>query len=362
MKSIREVSFILTYRCNLSCSMCLQRPPYRNEFINRFQDLMELNDWKLVIDQLVEYRKTIQYIYLTGGEPFIVPYIYDLIKYMKKKHFIVSANSNGILLTQAIPQLLDSGIDFLILSIDGPDYIHNKIRNKKNSYSDTIQVIQHIRQCRKGIKPRIFVNCTIQEGNYMVLEDFVDELVKIGADQIFFHLQMFISKEISDKYVKQYQHLFHIAPFSQYGAIANPNIDTKELLHILQRIKGKYSNIHMLHDFTKIDIEDYFNLPEKQFRNPHMQACYAAENILEIAPDGSVITCHDFPDYIAGNVRNETIKNIWNGEKIERFRNAVRNGRLFSICHRCCMSERYAEYCNGTIKTKGAFFNEVSKN
>lgn len=356
---MQEVSFIITYNCPLSCSMCLQRSPFRKEFIKRFPSTMALEDWESVVDQLEEYRDSIQYIYLTGGECFSIPYIYELIQYMKMKNYIVSANTNGMCLVHSIDKLIETGIDFIILSIDGSEQIHNKIRGNTNSYKSTISVIEQIRKQRKGFKPRIFVNCVIQEDNYMYLEEYVDELMKCGADQVFFHLQMFISEELSDMYEKQYQNLFKIQPFSQKGAIAKPNINTEQLRRTIERLQIKYKNVHTLHNFNKVNLSEYFHYPENQFRMPQMKACYAANNILEIAPDGSVITCHDFPDYIAGNVRESKLKDIWEGEKIKKFRNLTESGQLLKICHRCCMSERYATYNDGSSKVKGAFRNET---
>lgn len=335
--------------------MCLQRPPFRGEFRKRFPNAMTLQDWCRIVDQLEEYRDSIQYIYLTGGEPFQQPYIYELIRYIKSKHFLCSANSNGSQIKKNLNQLFDSGLDLLILSVDGPESVHDNIRNHEGSYADTVDVIHQIRKQRSWLKPRIFVNCAVQENNYKHLVEWVDEMVDIGADQIYFHLQMFISESVAERYSKQYQERYGISPFSHKGAIANPSVDTDELNHLLMEIQKKHRNVHMLHDLQKVDLHTYFNNPDKNFRHPEMKSCYAAENILEIAPDGSVITCHDFPDFVAGNVRDQTLQAIWEGGKINSFRQLVGNENLFSICQRCCMSERYASYNNGSVKQKGAF-------
>ncbi len=357
---IQEVSLILTYDCTRSCSMCLQRMPFREEFRKRFPNRMSLQNWCSVIDQLEGYCDSIQYIYLTGGEPFLEPYVFELVRYIKGKHFICSANSNGSQIKKHLNELFESGLDLLILSLDGPKAIHDKIRNRAGSYTEIVDVIREIRKHRSWLKPRIFVNCTVQEHNYHHLAEWAREMVDIGADQVYFHLQMFISKSAGERYCRQYLDRFGITPFSHKGAIANPSVNTHKLMDILTEIKKKHHNIHMLHDLQKVDLNVYFNDPDKAFRRPEMQSCCAAQNILEIAPDGSVITCHDFPDYVAGNVREQTVGAIWEGEKMNVFRQLVGNKRLFSICHRCCMSERYASYANGTTKQTGAFHEETT--
>lgn len=354
---IQEVSLILSYQCNYECKMCLQRPPFRKKFLNRFPANMEFSDWCKVIDQLEPYRDSIQYVYLTGGEPFLVPFFMKLVNYIKEKHYICSVNTNGSVLKKCLNEVLESKIDILIISLDGVAKVHDKIRGHK-CYDSTIEVIKELKRKRKWIMPRIFVNCTIQDDNVEYLEEWVDEMMQAGVDQIYFHLQMFISEKMAKSYEEEYYTCFKLKPFAQRGAIATPNVNVLKIKKIIGRIQEKYGNMHILHDLNKIDLYTYFNEPEKQFRTPNMLRCYAASNILEITPNGSVITCHDFPDYIVGNVKEQSIDEIWNGSKINEFRKVVETEKIFSICHHCCMSERYAEYDNGTIKDEGAFKNE----
>lgn len=358
---MQEVSFILTYECTYSCSMCLQRKPFRDEFVKQFPSTMTLENWCSVVDQLEVYRKDIQYIYITGGEPFLKPYIFDLIRYIKNKHYICFVNSNGSLLKDRIDELLDSGLDTLILSIDGTEKSHDVIRNCEGSYDNVVSVIKEIRRKRKWLKPRIFVNCTIQENNIDQLLDWTNEMTEVGADYLYFHLHMFISEATGNLYCQQYRNRFGIEPFSYKGAVANPSVDVEKLLKTLDEIKKTHNNISMLHNLQKTNLDTYYNYPDKIFRQPAMRTCYAPENIFEVVPDGSVITCHDFPDYVVGNVKEQSVEGIWEGDKLNKFRRMLRDQKLLAICHRCCMSERYADYDNGAIKQKGAFHEETSE-
>jgi sulfatase maturation enzyme AslB (radical SAM superfamily) len=62
--------------------------------------------------------------------------------------------------------------------------------------------------------------------------------------------------------------------------------------------------------------------------------CHNIERLIDIQPTGEANFCVDFPDGVLGNVREETIAAIWNGERARRFRERRRQGRM-GACHRC---------------------------
>jgi len=64
--------------------------------------------------------------------------------------------------------------------------------------------------------------------------------------------------------------------------------------------------------------------------------CGALNKEIDIRHNGEVVICADFPDYVIGNLNQETIQQIWRGEKLKKFRENINNKGLFSICNRCC--------------------------
>ncbi|MDD6483405.1 MAG: SPASM domain-containing protein [Clostridiales bacterium] len=55
---------------------------------------------------------------------------------------------------------------------------------------------------------------------------------------------------------------------------------------------------------------------------------------MHIAWNGNVLYCTDFYDFCAGNVKEDTLKNIFLNEKSERYRKEILNGRCVS-CNHC---------------------------
>jgi radical SAM protein with 4Fe4S-binding SPASM domain len=65
--------------------------------------------------------------------------------------------------------------------------------------------------------------------------------------------------------------------------------------------------------------------------------CVAPWLIAEVMPNGDVAPCRDYPDYVVGNICEDSIVNIFNNERYRKFRTALKEeGGLFPICARCC--------------------------
>jgi radical SAM protein with 4Fe4S-binding SPASM domain len=57
---------------------------------------------------------------------------------------------------------------------------------------------------------------------------------------------------------------------------------------------------------------------------------------VEILPNGDVSTCVDYQDYIVGNIKTDSLIDIWNNDRYRKFRTELKEAGLLSICSRCC--------------------------
>jgi hypothetical protein len=89
----------------------------------------------------------------------------------------------------------------------------------------------------------------------------------------------------------------------------------KELRKYRDRLEGVYNFPYM--DFAEEDYLTWFHDAETPVGDSR---CLAVEKWIDIQPGGEANSCVDFPDYSIGNVRDATIKEMWNGEKAVRFR------------------------------------------
>jgi radical SAM protein with 4Fe4S-binding SPASM domain len=71
--------------------------------------------------------------------------------------------------------------------------------------------------------------------------------------------------------------------------------------------------------------------------------CPVAWYFAQVEPDGEVTFCGDFPDYFIGNVRKQSFREIWAGERARRFRAKLAKEPL-PICARCCGNYVYGKW------------------
>ncbi|MEE9197519.1 MAG: SPASM domain-containing protein, partial [bacterium] len=80
-------------------------------------------------------------------------------------------------------------------------------------------------------------------------------------------------------------------------------------------------------------IREYYRDPSNTFGH---KRCLAPYYMVLILPNGDVATCRDYPDYVVANIRDHSLAEIFNHERYQRFRRALKEDGLFPICSRCC--------------------------
>ncbi len=115
--------------CNLSCKHC-----YLNAHKNGGQKL-PLALVKRTLDEANELG--IKSVQLSGGEPFLYPHIFEVLKSTIDKNFAVTLSTNGTLIDDESAELLAEIHAHVVTSIDGPADYHNMFRGKKGSFAKT---------------------------------------------------------------------------------------------------------------------------------------------------------------------------------------------------------------------------------
>src|ERR1051326_3139988 len=101
----------VTNRCNLACPMCL-----RDKAIFTQRDMDD--DF---INRLLDTNSSPKAIWLYGyGEPLMQPNLFRTIRRVKEKGIVTCISTNGTLLNESVARrLIDSGLDYLIIAVDG---------------------------------------------------------------------------------------------------------------------------------------------------------------------------------------------------------------------------------------------------
>jgi radical SAM protein with 4Fe4S-binding SPASM domain len=298
---------------------------------------------KKIIDEVSRFRPNIT---LFGGEPLLYKDWLSLVSYIKQKRLRCNIVTNGTLLKDKAHQILDSRLDEIIFSLEGPKDIHDKITQVNGSFDSAITGLSQLKEEKKrrsSNKPSINIACTISEDNYRYLEEIITIGSSIGADSVTFHHLCFINTDILVRHNEIFKRYFGIESDDWSGFVRQqlPNIDTGYLISRLQNIQRSAQplDISIYPNFTLEEIKRYYT--KFDFKpSSYAPYCLSPWMTVYIFPDGSVRPCEELNIYF-GNIKNKSFKDIWNSLKLRRFRQILKKEKMFPVCPHCTELYRF---------------------
>lgn len=274
--------------CDFQCKFCptgdrdlIKTIPGRNH-------IMDFNLYKKIIDDICEFEKPIKVLRLfKDGEPLLNPHFAAMVKYARDKKCSekIDVTTNASLLNPEINlAIIEAGLDRINISIEGMSAKQYLDFSKYEiDFDKLVENIRHLYENRK--------NCEI--------------IIKIPGDTI------------SDEDKKRFYEIF--------GDIAD----------------GVYIE-HVMSCWNNFDLKDVkVNQEVGIYGQPikEVQVCPYVFYSFSINSDGLVSAC--FLDWsrklIIGDVKKESVKDIWNGEKLLDFQKMFlkRQRKSHPICGNC---------------------------
>ena len=292
---------------------------------------LSLDDIKKFIDEVAFFHPNISFV--GGGEPLTHNEIADIIAYIHKKGLFVGITTNGILLEKKADELVSAGIDYVTVSIDGLPDIHNEIRNTSNAFEKAVAGIKKIKR-HKGVI--VQTSTTVFDSNYDHISDLFEYLSTLPIDVRFGALMMnFISENQASLHNKHFGHLFHASPVN-YNELFPDNIHIETFLEIMEMVRKKYRVIWMYQPKTNGELYDYFRKPDSFLNKEKIRCPWLYSTITNT---GNVVYCIDVVPHdgmVLGNIKEQSFKEIWLGEKTEQFRKVLDQHKCLPVCSRCC--------------------------
>ena len=167
--------------CNLRCVMCPWREITKNAE-NRGRMSQEI--WQSIRPHLSEIKSI---DFTGGGEPLLQPNLPQWIAEANAAGCETGFLSNGLLLRkEKLQQILDAGIDWICISMDGADAgMYETIRIGSN-FERVCENVANIAEMRSGNRPRTMINFVLMDLNFHQVEDIVRLAVQLGVDQLNF--------------------------------------------------------------------------------------------------------------------------------------------------------------------------------
>lgn len=129
-----SMTFILTHRCNFRCDYC--------DIPHAAGKEMTAAEFCRAIDELAEAG--LARASFSGGEALLRPDALDIIRHARGRGLMTSLNSNAWLAGPRIDELADA-LDLLVVSLDGPEPVHDLVRGRRGSYRRVVGVLEAAR-------------------------------------------------------------------------------------------------------------------------------------------------------------------------------------------------------------------------
>ena len=298
-----EASIKVTENCNSRCITC-------NVWKNKPKNELTTKEIENIFYHLKEIG--IKLIGFTGGECLLREDIGELIRKAKEivggKVYIIT---NGILLEKKAEILLENGVDYISVSLDGLEKTDEKIRGVAGHYQKVIKGIETLKSLTPGENPKININIgtTLTSPN-------LPEIPKLI--QICKELKVTWSYNLLDT------SLYFFKGINTSELLINDESLVDELIDYLYKInKGEPETVNM----NSASLEFARNYLKN--KKPHFYCTMGYLRIF-INPNLDVYSgCWALPPI--GNLREENLKDI---VKSQRYKQRVK--KMFDLnCPRC---------------------------
>ena len=283
------ISYEISSICNLNCLEC----PVGNGTIKRKQKFPDKFVYKKILNEVGD--KLWHILLYFQGEPFINPQWSFFVKEANKHNIYTAISTNGHFLDDKnVKLILDSGLDEIIISVDGvtqEEYEKYRKGGNLNIVLEGIKRLAKEKKEAKKIKPIITLQFIVFSHNEMGLKNFKLIAKQLGADKI----------EIK---TAQLENLNHI-----------------ELLPHNEK-------------YRRYKIENNKAVLKKKLKNK----CWRMWHSFVITSDSNVVPCcfDKHETFNMGSLDKLNVLQIWKSNKYKEFRNLIFTNRTsVEMCRNC---------------------------
>jgi len=275
--------------CNLQCPLC----PSGVDQLTRKRGYMTLEAFQKIIDEVAKH--TFMLILWNQGEPFLNPDFLKMLAYANAKglYLMVSTNANAM---PPPEELIKTGIDLLIVSLDGATQeTYNKYR-RNGSLEAVTNNVKELVQCKKtSPAPTIVWQFLVMKHNEHEISQIKQLAKDIAVDMLVFKTVQIYSKEGIHEFLPTNP------KHSRYKLIDTPN----GLDFILPTFKKRCYRI-------------WFQ-PVVNWDCEMSVCCFDKDGTFKI-----------------GNVQGSSVKKVYKGKRFNAFRRIVlRDRKRLEICRNC---------------------------
>lgn len=249
-------------------------------------------------DHINELKSHLIYLLLYfQGEPLLNKSFYKMVSYAKKQNIYTATSTNGMLLDdENAKKVVESGLDRLIISIDGSTQDTYEKYRQEGVLKDVLAGVQNVVRWKKELKsatPYLIIQFLVMKHNEHQIPEIKMLAKEMGADKL----------ELKSVQVYDYES----------GSELIPN-------------NNKYAR------YTKTEDGHW------QLKKPIKNRCFRMWSGAVITWDGRVVPCCFDKDanHQMGSLESNSLKKIWKGKAYQAFRKQLIDDRKgIDICSNC---------------------------
>lgn len=319
---LHTLHFNITNTCNLSCSFC---------YINAVKE----KTINVPLDRIQSLAKEAKFVgcekvIISGGELFARRDWFDICYAFDQQDIAVSLVTNGTLINDdRIEKLMTLRNLSILMSIDGAQQNHDKIRGMEGAYSKTISALKSCLKAGLDVQ----VNATVIKTNK---KDVVHLAILSLEHNVSLRLSL-------------------LNPYNGRGINLSPDaldvVEILELRNFCHKLRKRGSKIFLNLPPLLLHPEDVVPI-----RSP---SCGWTESYCGITHDGNVTICGVAgadETLHQGNIMENSFSDIWQNSELFNTLRSYKASDLKGICGRCKLSDACGGACRlSAYKRSGDF-------
>ena len=305
----------ITGRCNLNCSMC-----FKKSFRDPEGD-MPFELYQKIMDDC-SFFPNLELIYLGGiGESTFHPNFDAIVKDIKARGYALGLSTNGTLLTdERIGYLVDIGLDVIYFSMDTlPGNPSSLGHASSEGVLERIKKLIEVKRLKQKEVPSVGVEVVVTKENYKELPEMVRLFTRLGVQSVVISNLL----PVDEKQVN--------------SILYDESIDMTQIENRIHALSGRGVAI---------------KLPAFKFKTER-RCDFDESSSAVIRHDGNVSPCyrllHSYDEYIFGrkkrveaysfgNVKDQSLYDIWTSRKYTLFRFIMKN-YVYPSCTDCSLRD-----------------------
>ncbi len=313
----------ITLRCDLACRHCGSRAGRARP------DELTTEEALNLVDQMADLG--VKEVTVIGGEAYLRDDWLDIVKRIRSHGMTCGMTTGGRNLTlERLTAAKEAGLNGISVSVDGLRETHDMLRGVQGSFDAALNAIRHA----KAIGMPVSANTQIGRQSIYQIEETFGLLAREGIHswQVQLTVAMGRAADEPDVLLEPYQVL--------------------EVFAMLARIK-KVADEHKVRIWPGNNI-GYFGPYESMLKGTmprgHMASCGAGRSTMGIEANGDIKGCPSLPtsDYVGGNIREHSLREIWERAPALRFTRDRTTAEMWGYCGTCYYKDTCRSGCSWT--------------